>query len=89
MAVAFHKPDGDDMSRELFGEKWLRIVVFALMIVVLCAPAFAQVWRFGVMSDTQWTTPDDGKNPNSVAVGIINQINDQFIKNRVQFVIQV
>ena len=48
-------------------------------------------WSFGVMSDTQWTLATDsaGKNPNGVAVSIINQINSQFIAKGVKFVIQV
>jgi hypothetical protein len=42
------------------------------------------------MSDTQWTVSTDvGKNPNSVAVDIINQINHEFINKGVKFVIQV
>ena len=43
------------------------------------------------MSDTQWTAPTDPakQNPNGVAVSIINQINQQFIKSGVKFVIQV
>ena len=77
------------MRREILRRGVFRFFVFSILMLVVCAPAFAQAWRFGVMSDTQWTTPDDGKNPNSVAVGIINQINDQFLKAHVQFVIQV
>ena len=46
-------------------------------------------WSFGVMADTQWTVADDGKNPNTVAVDVINRVNSQFIKNHVKFVIQV
>ena len=48
-------------------------------------------WSFGVMGDTQWTCPRDpaGRNPNTVAVSIIDQINREFIKARVKFVIQV
>ena len=41
------------------------------------------------MSDTQWTVPDDGKNPGTVAVGIIDQINARFIDAGVKFVVQV
>lgn len=41
------------------------------------------------MADSQWTMPDDGKNPNSVAVDIINQVQRQFIRHKVDFVIQV
>jgi hypothetical protein len=46
-------------------------------------------WRFGVMADTQWITEDDGVDPNSVAVEIIEQINQQFIGHKVKFVVQV
>ena len=53
-------------------------------------PAANQVWSFGVMDDTQWTTTDPANaNPNAVSVSIINQINPQFIKAGVKFVIQV
>ncbi|MEI6727874.1 MAG: metallophosphoesterase, partial [Actinomycetes bacterium] len=48
----------------------------------------AQSWSFGVMADTQWIGADDGKNPNSVAVDIIRQLNAQFIKQHVKFVVQ-
>lgn len=46
-------------------------------------------WSFGVLADTQWITEDDGVDPNSVAVEIIDQINRHFIEQRVKFVIQV
>ena len=48
-------------------------------------------WAFGVMGDTQWTCLTDpaGENPNGVAVSIINQVNQEFIKKGVKFVIQV
>lgn len=56
-----------------------------------CTPPAASAWKFGVMSDTQWTTPpgDDSRDPNTVAVDIINQLNAQFIASGVKFVIQV
>ena len=57
------------------------------------APVTAQnatSFSFGVMADTQWTgVAYDGKNPNSVAVDIINQLGTQFINNGVKFVVQV
>ena len=46
-------------------------------------------WKFGVMNDTQWTVPDDGYDPDSCAVGIIKQIQKQFIAENVKFVIHV
>jgi hypothetical protein len=51
--------------------------------------AFA--WKFGVMADTEWTCSTDpaGQNSNHVSVSIINQLNQQFIKQGVKFVIQV
>lgn len=64
-------------------------LLICLLAAVLSSPStFAQAWKFGVMSDTQWIGNDDGKNPNSVAVGIINQINQRFIESGVKFVIQ-
>jgi hypothetical protein len=50
-------------------------------------------WKFAIMGDTQWVssgTPsvgDDGKNPNSCAVAIITQLNQQFIDHGVKFVV--
>jgi hypothetical protein len=41
------------------------------------------------MSDTQWKANVEGENPETVAVGIINQLNGQFIDHGVKFVIQV
>ena len=64
-------------------------LALALAMAVATTSAFAQSWKFGLMSDTQWTGKDDSKNPNSVAVEIINQINQQFIKSGVKFVVQV
>ena len=49
----------------------------------------AGAWRFGVISDTQWIGADDGNNPYSCAVSIINQINSQFINDGVKFVVHV
>jgi len=62
-----------------------------LVLLAAAAPVLARPWSFGVMSDTQWTENRDldGKNPNTVAVEIINQLNRQFIHHGVKFVIQV
>jgi Calcineurin-like phosphoesterase len=57
--------------------------------VTTCTPPASTAWTFGVMADTQWTVADDGSDPDSVAVAIINQLNAQFIANHVNFVIQV
>ncbi len=79
------------------GMKFKRIVG-ALMLVLLVAgligPATiaaetSEPWSFAVMSDTQWKSNLDGENPETVAVGIINQLNDQFIDAGVNFVLQV
>lgn len=72
-----------------FRIKVMLLFAIALLLVTSAGPAAAQTWRFGMMSDTQWTVPDDGQNPNSVSVGIIKQINTQFIDANVKFVIQV
>ncbi len=65
---------------------------FALILAILIgfASASAEPWKFAIMSDTQWTgVPDDGKNPNSVAVDIINQLNHEFIRHGVKLVVAV
>lgn len=46
-------------------------------------------WKFGVMADTQWIANLDGQNPGTVAIGIVNLLNAEFIKHDVKFVIQV
>jgi hypothetical protein len=61
----------------------------AIGLLVMASSALAQSYSFGVMSDTQWTTADDGKNPNSAAVDIATQINQQFINAGVKLVVQV
>ena len=58
-------------------------------LVSVCTPPASTAWTFGVMSDTQWIGTDDGKDANTVAVDIINQLNAQFITKGVKFVIQV
>jgi hypothetical protein len=64
-------------------------LVIAVALFVGATTAFAEPWKFGVMSDTQWKANLDGQNPGTVAVGIINQLNAQFISHGVKFVIQV
>ena len=46
-------------------------------------------WKFGVMADTQWPKNLDGQNPGTCALGIINLLNAEFVKQGVEFVIQV
>ena len=41
------------------------------------------------MCDTQWTQADDGKNPNTCAVDIATQVQQQFINQNVKFAIEV
>ncbi len=71
--------------------KTLIALIATLMLLSGVWPAFAEPWKFGVMSDTQWTRKDDptGMNPRGVAVSIIRQINPRFIQQKVKFVIQV
>jgi hypothetical protein len=61
----------------------------AVILTSTISTASAEPWKFGVMADTQWGMPDDGKNPNSCAVDIVNALNKQFIAKNVKFVIQV
>ena len=48
-------------------------------------------WSFGVHGDTQWTVSADptGENPDHVSAAIANALNQQFISQGVDFVIQV
>lgn len=64
-------------------------VCAALVSLLIVTAAQAEPWKFGVMSDTQWKANLDGENPETVAVGIIKQLNNQFIDQKVKFVIQV
>lgn len=76
---------------KLFGLKTISVWALAAVIAVFigAASVLAASWSFGVMSDTQWNCADDGQNPNTVAAGIIQQLNREFIHKGVKFVIQV
>jgi len=64
--------------------------VHTAAVTTACTPPASSAWKFGVMSDTQWTTADPaGQNPTTVAVSIIDQLNPLFIQAGVKFVIQV
>ena len=75
------------MKRSSFFKTACALVMAAF---ILASSAWAEPWKFGVMSDTQWANPADAaNNPGTVAVGIINQLNAQFINHGVKFVLQV
>jgi hypothetical protein len=75
----------------------------ALSIIALCGLAtmffvdvvMSEPWKFGLIADTQWPSAAGAdslsgfKNPNSVAVDIINQVNREFISKGVKLVIAV
>ena len=69
----------------------VRALVLAIVIglTINISSAFADPWSFGIISDTQWKGSDDGKNPNAVAVNVINHVNQEFIDHGVKFVIAV
>jgi hypothetical protein len=66
----------------------LAVLTVAFMLLIGSMSAFAEPWKFGVMSDTQWPTSPDNKNPN-VAVNVVRHLNQEFINHGVKFVIQV
>lgn len=68
---------------------FLKTFTLALVMATTTLPGVAQSWKFGVMADTQWGMPDDGKNPNSCAVDIVKALNKQFIDRKVKFVFEV
>jgi hypothetical protein len=85
-----------EQMKKLFSIKTLLTLTLVLAVFIGATSVFAEPWKFGVMSDTQWTVTKDGlpydpagTNPNGVAVSIIQQINRQFINHGVKFVIQV
>ena len=66
----------------------LGILLSIVLVFIASSPTAWEAWSFGIMGDTQWQK-DDGKNPNSVAVDIINQVNQAMIAHGVKFVIAV
>ncbi len=61
-----------------------------------CFAAHAEPWKFGVLSDTQWVQAagvvapiDDGKSPASFPASMIQQIDQEFIRQGVKLVIAV
>jgi hypothetical protein len=90
---------GVKLMKKLISFKVVSALMLAMAIVAASAGfalsceycnISAKPWKFGVMSDTQWTTTDPtGLNPNGVSVSIINQIDSKFIDAGVKFVIQV
>ena len=62
-------------------------------VLALTGPAGAEKWSFGVMGDTQWVNSDMGVNnvsgTNSVAMDVIRAVNNEFIRQHVDFVVQV
>lgn len=75
--------------RKLFCSKKVFAFVLALTIFIAATSAFAEPWSFGVISDTQWPSSPDNKNPNSVAVNVINHVNQELIDHGVKFVVAV
>lgn len=52
-------------------------------------PLGAGAWTFGLQSDTQWRENLDGENPGTMAYGIQQILNKEFIAKKVDFVVQV
>jgi hypothetical protein len=67
------------------------VITLALALTMLTGVSltWAEPWKFGVMSDTQWIGADDGRNPNTASVDIIKGLNQEFINQGVKFVVQV
>jgi hypothetical protein len=75
--------------KKLFCFKTLFALALAFTMFIGASLIYADPWSFGVISDTQWTKPGDGKNPNTCAADIIKQVDQQFIAKGVEFVIAV
>jgi len=61
----------------------------ALSLCLGALSASAEAWKFGVLSDTQWTSANDGKSPESIPASIIQQVDQAFIAQGVKVVISV
>jgi Calcineurin-like phosphoesterase len=75
--------------KRLFWMKRTLSVIGCLTFIMAATSVSAKPWGFGVISDTQWTIADDGKNPNTCAADIIKQIDAQFIAKHVKLVVHV
>ncbi len=71
------------------GKAWLLSSALSVSCLIITASASAAPWSFGIISDTQWKDSVDGKNPNAVAVNVINHLNEEFIAHGVKFVVAV
>ncbi len=70
--------------------KTTSMLILLLALVSSVGTASTEPWKFGVMGDSQWTTSDPANaNPSTVPVSIIYQVNQEFIKAGVKFVIAV
>jgi hypothetical protein len=70
--------------------KTTSMLILLLVLLNGASSVSAEPWKFGVMGDSQWTTADPGNaNPYTVPLSIINQVNQEFIKADVKFVIAV
>jgi hypothetical protein len=75
--------------KKLFGFKTVIALALAFAMLMGVSLTWAEPWKFGVISDTQWTIADDGKNPNTRAAEIVKQVDQQFIAKGVKSVIAV
>jgi hypothetical protein len=67
------------------------LVVVSIFVSVSLSvnSTLAEAWKFGIMCDTQWPNSPDNKNPNSVAINVINHLNKEFAHQGVKFVVAV
>ncbi len=74
------------MKKHLWYLKSIFFFTFVVGLAIYAERSSAEPWSFGVMADTQWKGDTDGRD--TVATGIINRINVEFIAAKVIFVIQ-
>ena len=72
-----------------FGTLRIAAIIVALGLIVWPLTASAASWKFGVLADTQWRVDDDGRSPNTIPAGILKQIDREFIRHGVKFVVGV
>nr|MCU0843169.1 metallophosphoesterase [Thiobacillaceae bacterium] len=62
-------------------------LLLAALGIVIQMPATAAPWSFGIISDTQWAPQNDTNR--TVAIHVIDRVNEQFVAHGVDLVLQV
>ena len=87
-AEFFCKREPENIVLKITRSKKLLLTMLLALPAASVSLAQSQSWKFGVMADTQWSR-DDGRNPGACAVDMVKAVDKEFIKHKVDFVIEV